>query len=125
MGHHHLVARFNKIHNGAGGNLYRLGLLRQGIAQGIAAQGDHNSFHSAIFSFLSLAVPPASSRPGRAPGKARNWKWSTGWGTPFPFLHVTDNRYQNSLRFSPRASSARRAPTGSLTLLRKIMAAMI
>ena len=66
---------------------------------------------------------PWAALPERARG-AGNWKWSTAGVLHFVCC-VIGNGDQNSLRFSPRASSARRAATGSFTLLRKIMAAMM
>ena len=43
VGDDDLVAVLNEIDNGAGGDLYGAGLLGQGGAQGIAAQGDDNA----------------------------------------------------------------------------------
>ena len=99
VGHDHLVPVLDQVHDGLGGDLHRLRLLRQGIAQGVAAQSDDDAL--AHISITSI----------------------------FPFsLHtfrLQKSMYQNTLRSAPRRSRARRAETGSFTLLRKIMAAMM
>ena len=44
VGHHHLMALFDQIHDGTGGMLHGGHLLRQILAQGVAAQCDDNAF---------------------------------------------------------------------------------
>ncbi len=44
VGHDHLVATLDQVGDGPGGLLYRRHLLRQVIAQGIAAQGHYDTF---------------------------------------------------------------------------------
>ena len=44
MGDDYLVALFDQVHNGFGGLLHRRHLLRQVIAQGVAAQSDYDTF---------------------------------------------------------------------------------
>ena len=51
VGNDHLMALFNQIHDGAGGLAHRNHLLRQIVAQRVAAQGDDDSFsHSSYTS---------------------------------------------------------------------------
>ena len=54
MGDDHLVPGLDQIGNGAGGLLHGLHLLRQVLSQGIAAQGDDDSFTHIVSSFLTV-----------------------------------------------------------------------
>ncbi|CDC70214.1 unknown [Oscillibacter sp. CAG:155] len=44
VGHNHLMALFNEIHNGPGSMLHGGHLFRQILAQSVAAQSDDNAF---------------------------------------------------------------------------------
>ena len=60
VGHHHLMALLNQVHDGLGGVLHSDHLLRQVVAQGVAAQGDNDTFaHSwCIPSSQMIVVEP-------------------------------------------------------------------
>ena len=54
VGNNHLMSGFDQIHDGLGGLLHGLHLLWQIFSQGIAAQGDDDSFTHIVSSFLTV-----------------------------------------------------------------------
>ena len=112
VGDDHLAAFLDEVHDGLGRVLHGGHLLRQVVAQGVAAQGDDDAFtHSwCIPSSQVIVWNLSDSFGGNAcaiPAKTENFK--------------TD---QNSFRLPPW-SRAISAETGSFTLLIRIMAAMM